>query len=469
MSISKKLRLAYVAEWLLAVSISALPIEQSPVVEGADESVAVMLGKRERKHGSLGRVIDEVAGRNYDVFAQRGERDEDEDSDGDGKSEGGDSDGSVDSEGTSVGRDPRGGTHAGNTTLGWNPAEQAGSSPAKVEGQQGASTVAKNLLIAGGAIAAFIFVALIAFWLYKARGRIFRRANFKRGTAHRFRGGGIAYDEKSSVYPQSTIFSSGSNTRPILERKYSIPGIPFPPPALALPDTSPGRHRSREHLLIRTSLLREKRPVSSPYPVDEKGTFYDGASDADPSSPQQEDLPLPPPVYSYMTDHPLLSPSQSSSISNIKPRKPPRTATTTNNRPQSYAQIYPPPPIPESNTIPRNAPQMDSRFSWTTTVTSEAPSDVKSVRSSLNSEPMFRGVNSWVSHQAGKLERKERLAQLQLEQHEEEQAQDIPLGSPPATPNAFRHHPGAPVSFLEHRARMEAAMEAGGRFPGLGR
>ncbi|PWW79574.1 hypothetical protein C7212DRAFT_350422 [Tuber magnatum] len=379
MPISKKLRLEYVAEWLLVVSASALPMEQSPVVEGAAGSMAVMLGL--------------------------------------------------------------------------NPSEGAGSQHVRVEGRQGTSTVANNLLVAGGAAAAFIFVAAIAFWLYKTRGRTFRRANFRRwnrGAEYRRRGGDTTYDEKSSVYPQSTIFGGGSSTQPVMERKHSVPGVPFPPPAALAPsDTSLGRHQSRKHLLSRTShLLPEKRPVSSPSPVDEKGTFYDGDSDVDSfsSSPQQEEPPLPPPPL------PILF--------HFKRQTPKTTPTSTNtyNRQQPYTQTYPPPPIPESETSQRNAPQMVSRFSWTTTATLEAPSGAKSVRSSLDSEPRFRGVNSWVSHQAGRLGRKERLAQLQLEQQqEEEQAWDIPLGSPPETPSAFRHHPGAPVSFLEHRARMEAA------------
>ena len=65
-------------------------------------------------------------------------------------------------------------------------------------------------------------------------------------------------------------------------------------------------------------------------------------------------------------------------------------------------------------------------------------------------------MNSWVSHQAGRLERSERLAQLELEQREE-QARDVQLDSSPGTPTPFTHHPGAPVSFLADRTSKESA------------
>ncbi|CAZ83827.1 unnamed protein product [Tuber melanosporum] len=428
MFISKKLRLAYIAEWLSIVSVSAVPVEHSPVVEEADGNMVVILGKREENSESLKRAIGEAVGLHHDIMARH---DRNEDSDGDSKTEGGDLVHSADSSDKSLpgGRD--------NATL---------------NSSQSSYTVAKKLVIAGGATAALILIVTIAFWLYKTKGRIFRRANsghWKHYGAHRLRD--TVYDEKSSVYPKSAIFGGGSSARPGMEREYSIPGMPFPPPAaLAPPDTSVGRRQSRKHLLIRTSLLLpEGRPVCSPSPANEKGTFYDGASDVDSSSSlEQEELPIPPPVYT--TDRLLLSPSQSSSISNVESRKPP--TTPTNNRQPSYAQIYPPPPIPESNTTPRNAPIMVSRFSWTTTTTSEAPSGAKSVRSSLDSEPRFRGVNSWVSHQAGRLERGERVAQLQLEQQH-----GARNSSSPETPREFSHNPGAPVGFLAHRARVESA------------
>ncbi|RPA92736.1 hypothetical protein L873DRAFT_1779010 [Choiromyces venosus 120613-1] len=440
MSISEKLRLAYVAEWLLVVSVSAVPVEYSPTVE-ADGTVVVMLEKREENSESLNRVINEAVGRDHAIVSHGGDGDGDGDNDGDS------------AHGSFTGEPP-----SGNTTFHLGPSKQADLLPARLEEQQGPSTAAKHLMIAGGAIAAFIFVAAIAFWLYKTKDRIFRKANFKcwkrGGGAHRLRGGDTMYDEKSSVYPQSTIFGGGGSTRPGAERKHSIPGMPFPPPAALAPsDGSLERRQSRKRLLIRTSLLPKNQPVSPVSPIDEKGTFYDGASDASSTSQQQKQPPLPPPVY--MTDHPLLSPSQSSSISNIKPRKPPTT-----NQASSYAKMYPPPPIPTSST-PRNGnaqQAIDSRFSWTTSATSEAPNGAKSVRSSVDSEPRFRGVNSWVSHQAGRLERSERLAQLQLEQEQQQGGGgEVQLGSSPGTPRAFRHHPGAPVSFSAHQARKESA------------
>ncbi|KAG0641580.1 hypothetical protein HOY80DRAFT_725903 [Tuber brumale] len=451
MSISRDLRLAYVAEWLLVVSVSAVPVKHSSVVEETDGNMVVMLGKREENSESLKRAVNEAVGLHRDIVARyKGNMDRDGGNYGDERSEGGDSVESADSSHkSSVGGGSGGSDQRDNATLGSGPLGQAGPSPTGLEGQQSSSTVARKLVVVGGVTAAFILVVTIIFWLYKTKGRIFRRTNSgrrKRCGADRLRGGDTVYDEKPSVYPQSTICGGGNSERPGMECKCSIPRMPLPPPAaLAPPDTSVGRRQSRKNLLIRTSLLLpEKRPACSPSPTNEKGTFYDGASDVDssPSSLEQEELSLPPPVYT--TDRLLLSPSQSSSISNIKPRKP--SITPTNSQQPSYAQMYPPPPIPESNTTPRNAPIMVSRFSWTTTATSEAPSGAKSIRSSLDSEPRFRGVNSWVSHQAGRLERGGRVVQLQLEQQQQQQQRARNSSSPET-----------PVSFLAHRARVESA------------
>lgn len=439
MPISKKLRLAYVAEWLLAVPVSAVPVEHSPVVAEGDSSMVIIHEKREENLESLKKILGDPVRLDHELV-RRDHPGKDSDSNGDsGRSGDSSNNSSVNGDNGEDGEVTRHGGHRQDYRE-WE-------SPVRV----GPSIVAKNLMITGGAIAAFILVAGAAFWLYKykTKGKASRGANFqhwKRGGAHIFRGGDTLYDEKPSLCPQSKISRMG------MECKYSIPEMPFPPPpaALAPSDTSLESHQSRKPLLIRTSLLPKNQPVSSPSPICGKGTFYDGASDVDsPSFRRQEQPPLPPPTY--MTDHTLLSPSQSSSISNIKPRN-----TTTNSRQPSYAKMYPPPPIPKSNTTPRGAPPMVSRFSWTTTAASEVPSAAKSVRSSVDSERRFRGVNSWVSQQAGRLERGERLAQLELERRQQ-QARDVQLGSSPGTPSSFTHHPGAPVSFLVDRTSKESA------------
>lgn len=127
-----------------------------------------------------------------------------------------------------------------------------------------------------------------------------------------------------------------------------------------------------------------------------------------------------PPVYDE-----LRSPSMESSISQTVPY-PNKNASR-----KVYASFHPP-PIPESP--PAAADPNQSRFSWTTK------------RTSVDSAPRFRGVTSWVNYQTTRMSMKEKLAKLGLE---EAQA--------PATPVTFRHHPGAPVSFLVQHGRQESA------------
>jgi len=57
MPISKKLRLAYVAEWLLAVPVSAVPVEHSPVVAEGGSSMVVMHEKMEENLESLKKIL----------------------------------------------------------------------------------------------------------------------------------------------------------------------------------------------------------------------------------------------------------------------------------------------------------------------------------------------------------------------------------------------------------------------------
>lgn len=85
MPISQKLRLAYVAEWLLAVSVSAVPVEHSPVVVEGDSSMAVMYGKREENPESMEQVVSDAVRLDHEIahHSRKGNRDSDSDGDSD--------------------------------------------------------------------------------------------------------------------------------------------------------------------------------------------------------------------------------------------------------------------------------------------------------------------------------------------------------------------------------------------------
>jgi len=83
MPISKKLRLAYVAEWLLAIPVSAVPVEHSPVVAEGDRSMAMMYEKREDNHGPPRGVLGDPVRLDHELKSQGGNGDGDSESDGD--------------------------------------------------------------------------------------------------------------------------------------------------------------------------------------------------------------------------------------------------------------------------------------------------------------------------------------------------------------------------------------------------
>jgi len=89
MPISQKLRLAYVAEWLLVVSVSAVPVEHSPVVEG-DSSMVMIYEKREENPDSMEQVVNDAVRLDHEIahHSRKGNRDSDSDGDSD-KSEDG--------------------------------------------------------------------------------------------------------------------------------------------------------------------------------------------------------------------------------------------------------------------------------------------------------------------------------------------------------------------------------------------
>ena len=106
--------------------------------------------------------------------------------------------------------------------------------------------------------------------------------------------------------------------------------------------------------------------------------------------------------------------------------------------------IFVPPSVPDSSQAARNVMNPP----WMTN--GEA---VKSIRSSVDSEPRYREDNSWVSHQAVRNERLRNMAKLSLAQKPAETVS----GSVPSTPAAFRHHPGAPVTFIAKHKRLESS------------
>lgn len=84
MPVSQKLRLAYVAEWLLAVSVSAAPVEHSSVAVEGDSSMAAMYGKREENPESMEQVVNDAVRLDHEIAHSRKKN---RDSDGDGDSD----------------------------------------------------------------------------------------------------------------------------------------------------------------------------------------------------------------------------------------------------------------------------------------------------------------------------------------------------------------------------------------------
>ena len=82
MPISKKLRLAYVAEWLLAVPVSAVPVEHSPVVAEGDSSMVVMHEKREENLEALKKILGDPVRLDHELV-RRHRRAKDSDDNGD--------------------------------------------------------------------------------------------------------------------------------------------------------------------------------------------------------------------------------------------------------------------------------------------------------------------------------------------------------------------------------------------------
>jgi len=95
------------------------------------------------------------------------------------------------------------------------------------------------------------------------------------------------------------------------------------------------------------------------------------------------------------------------------------------------------PAVPDSP----EAAKASSRYSWVT-----PPQDAQSLpRSSLESAPRFRTVNSWVSQQADRAARSGGNGFGRRGS-----------GTTPPTPVEFRQHPGSPAEFLSDSPRIES-------------
>jgi len=295
-------------------------------------------------------------------------------------------------------------------------------------GYPGISQTKVNGMIAGGAVGAFIVICLIIWGVWKWRHLITgawrrRRPNDRRVIDPLGGFGGYYGDYKRpgsfmSENRSGMLFGSSHD----LSREQIVDRLTPPPPALAPSNTSLRRQVSERRQLVRESMLDEKHkqrlPISQTFFLEDDDTLTEKQTE-----PKR----------------------RKSSAGNLTIQIPQPSS-------EEHGTFYfPPPPIPDSP----EAAHGQSRFSWTST-----NNDNKSKRSSVESEPArYRTVDSWVSHQVSRTLRDDHSDERATKTSQSQQPipDPLPTGSVPSTPAAFRHHPGAPVSFIARHKRLESA------------
>ncbi|KAL7270583.1 hypothetical protein RUND412_006704 [Rhizina undulata] len=324
-----------------------------------------------------------------------------------------------------------------------NDSPHGGPPAVTIQAQSESSETAEHIMIAGGTVGATILIMFIVFYLIRWRKNMFKKCLPKSSRKEKPLPPTPAPDSNASERRQtmterhpSTLFGGGSSGNSVNTRESQHPKMPFPPPPALVPSDDSLYRRESHPNLVRNSLLNRDQEAAATS-NDQGQTFY-----------LEDDVQEPtlaltaPPRY---TKSPQPTPPVENSNSYF-------TITTANSNVASDASqgfTFPRPPIPDSPEMAHEA----SRFSWATN--QDAMAHARSVRSSVESQPRFREITSWVAHQVQRQERSAKPSKLSLEQKPVETA--AAGGSVPSTPAAFRHHPGRPVTFMAQHRRMESS------------
>ncbi|KAF8477269.1 hypothetical protein BDZ91DRAFT_18690 [Kalaharituber pfeilii] len=302
-----------------------------------------------------------------------------------------------------------------------DPANQSPGLDAKVVGQSGGGGGMNKAAIAGAVVGTLAAVGLILFLLFFFRKKIRRRFY-----PVRYNRMGPTPDPAVSRYVDAcpamnermptTLFGSNASQG----QRHSIDSG-LPAPAAVRHSITTSRRESRQARYVRQSLLRGR---GGSFRIDEEEaiTLYSSAS------------PIAGAVAGTRprSQSPQYRSSVQRRMSNRFPIAVPNTAasapSSTNGSPTNtedgfYHSLSPPKhrheasklqpvvvPIPAFLIPTTPAEPKDSRFSWSTHNPTVPPTPRSLPRTSIaESEPRFRGVNSWVSNQTKRMERQERL------------------------------------------------------------
>lgn len=295
----------------------------------------------------------------------------------------------------------------------------------------------EHFLIAAGAIAGVVLIAFIIFAILRFNPRLRERVLGKlfpsmRGTF--FFGG-----EKKSKGDSSTLFGTGSfwgskSRGAMTERTTSVMFPPRAPAALAIDDNATERRYSRQNL-VRGDLLRRQMEADSEF----------------------SEYETPPPIYSgFQAVADEKAPPVSRAATEVYVADGFRGDTAQAIRDSQTSNSTVPPVVPPT------------------------PSTVANRRSLESEAPRFRGVNSWVSNVAHRMEDGKAFAAVLPEGS----VVDQPIGgskngrfsgaagrfprsrdstsrnsSVPATPVVFRVHPGARLDTGAHHRVMSEDLD----------
>ncbi|KAF8243246.1 hypothetical protein K440DRAFT_664206 [Wilcoxina mikolae CBS 423.85] len=274
--------------------------------------------------------------------------------------------------------------------------------------QTHAEETREHWMIAVGSVVAFIVICAICFALWKWRAVVVAKFSRRRGQNDPEKGAALAgrWFKKSAKAPKSerrSLFGTATTVTGAGDHAgYQIPN--FPPPALA-PSTIGRLDMQARRQQVRRTLLAESEKQRVPASARSQTFFIDDEHHDESPAPRKtkrENLSLTIDVFGNAT---FVAPAV--------PDSP--EAAKTNTR---YSWVTP----PQDAQTPRSLP-----------------------RSSMDSAPRFRTVDSWVRQQADRAARAggngfDRRGSI----------------TTPPTPVEFRQHPGSPAEFLSDSPRIES-------------